>query len=96
MINASNLPDILAAAVPVGDDHCTIGGEPRYLASVAGHWTVSPDSDLFHIHEADLLAIKSAGAGSIPGTLSIGGVYQEISGYRSLGVRWVLIQDPEE
>lgn len=96
MIDASNLPSLLASAVSVGDDHMTIGGEARYLASVDNVWTVSPDSDLFHIHAADLAAIKGAAPGDVAGLLKIGGVDQEIAGSRVAGVRWVLIRDLEE
>lgn len=93
-INASALPALFAASTWQSGGSYLNAGVTKYVASVDGAWVETPESDLFHVTEADFNAI--AGATPNGALLTIGGVDQEVMGRRIAGVRYLLISDPEE
>lgn len=95
MVNASNLPALFSASTWQSDGSYLHSGVTKYVASVGGYWVESVESDRWHVTEADFNAIKGATVNG--GLLTIAGVDQEISGARQIaGVKYLLIQDPEE
>jgi hypothetical protein len=92
-INASALPALFAASTWQSGGSYLNAGVTKYVASADGAWVETPESDLFHVTEADFIAI--AGATPNGSLLTIDGIDQEVMGRRISGVRYLLIADPE-
>ena len=95
MVSAANLPALFAASTWQSGGSYLNDGASCYCASVGGAWVRSTEPDRWHVTEADFNSI--AGAQVSGGALVIGGTTYEVSGARSIaGVKYLLLQEPEE
>ncbi len=93
-INASALPALFAASTWQSGGSYLNNGVTKYVASVDGSWVESPESDRFHVTQADFNAI--AGATPNGALLTIASVDFEVRGRTIDGVRYLLVAEPEE
>jgi len=97
-VDASLLPALFIASTHPGGSpdpgYFTSGGQTRYLASVDGYWTQTPEPDQFHVDAATFAAVASA---TVDGPLLIvGGANKAVTGHRDgNGVKWIELSDPE-